>query len=540
MQTLSAMVYFVNDPYCGLFFEAIDYKTQAGHPSGFGRTQGRHGGKQVRIKLSYKMFGALLLTSFVVVALLTGIMRFYVFRNFTSYVTHVELEKLGAAVTALANEYRRQGGWTALSGSPRRFGKLLERIQGDLSSEETGEPRVPKTDLTDMPPPNFHGFIASPEAHGPPYWPRWRLPRRVLRRLSLYDAQQRLVVGRPRKREDSFFRKITVDGRTVGWLALEKPKRSSNRLAEAFFREQSKIFMFSGGGILLLAALVSLFLSRHLLAPIRILTEGTRALTALKFSTRIHVKSGDELGQLAEAFNIMANTLEKYEQRQKQGVSDISHELRTPLSILRGEIEAMQDGIRKSSPEALDSLHAEVLHIGKIVEDLHQLAMADAGALNVCRNPVDPLQVLSDTVAQFRPRLQRAGIAVEIFPTAPQEVTVAGDEHRLAQLYSNLLENTLRYVQTPGILTIWSQRRADGLWIGFDDSGPGVPTEALGRLFDRLYRVDAARTRNMGGSGLGLAICQSIVKAHGGSITAEHAVSGGLGIRIRLPLRPDQ
>jgi two-component system sensor histidine kinase BaeS len=492
----------------------------------------------VRITLSHKMFGALLLTSFMVVALLTGIMRFYVFRNFTSYINRVELEKFDAAVDVLANEYRSQGGWTALRNSPRRFGELLQQIPSNLNSRQPEPAPVPKTGIKAMGPPAFHEFKPSPETMEPEDRPRWEISRRVLRRLSLYDAQQGLVIGRPRKSEDCLFREITVDGQTVGWLALEKPRPSRNRLADAFFREQSKIFLVSGGGILLLAALVSLLLSRHLLAPIRQLTEGTRALSSLKFSTRIHVKSGDELGQLAEAFNIMAKTLEKYEQMRKQWVSDISHELRTPLSILRGEIEAMQDGIRDTSPKALESLHAEVLHIGKIVEDLHQLAMADAGALNVCRDPLDPLQILTDTVAMFGPRLQGAGITVTIPETVSPAVSMAGDARRLAQLYSNLLENTLRYVQTPGTLTIWAQRRADGLWIGFDDSGPGVPTEALGRLFDRLYRVDAARSRDMGGSGLGLAICQAIVKAHGGTITAEHAASGGLGIRIHLPLEP--
>jgi two-component system sensor histidine kinase BaeS len=120
-------------------------------------------------------------------------------------------------------------------------------------------------------------------------------------------------------------------------------------------------------------------LSRHLLRPIKKLADGTQALTARQFKTRIDVHTKDELGQLASGFNIMAQTLERYEQTQKQWLSDIAHELRTPLSILQGEIEAIQDGVREVNRKMFDSLHAEVLHVTKIVNDLHELSMADSG-----------------------------------------------------------------------------------------------------------------------------------------------------------------
>lgn len=288
--------------------------------------------------------------------------------------------------------------------------------------------------------------------------------------------------------------------------------------------------------IVILAAVVSFILSKHLLAPIRQLMMGTQALTSLKFETRIDVRAGDELGQLASDFNVMAQTLRRYEQMRKQWISDISHELRTPLAILRGEVEAMQDGIREMTRDTLDSLHSEVLYINKIVEDLHQLSLAEAGTLYFKNEPLNPLHVLKTALKLFQNRLTQQKITILDNLTAEQDIMVMGDSDRLTQVFSNLLENTLRYADAPGILKIWQNYSKNRLFLNFEDSGPGVPEESVERLFDRLYRVDKSRSRAKGGSGLGLAICKNIVETLGGDIRAENGASGGLRIEITLPL----
>jgi two-component system sensor histidine kinase BaeS len=307
-------------------------------------------------------------------------------------------------------------------------------------------------------------------------------------------------------------------------------------MALRFLKQQSQTFYLIGAGILLLAAIVAFFLSKHLLAPIRQLTAGTQALTSLKFDTRIAVHTGDELGQLAADFNAMAKTLGKYEQMRKQWISDISHELRTPLAILRGEIEAMQDGVRDVNRQTLDSLHAEALHIGKIVDDLHELSLADTGILHLNKKPVDPIQVLKDSLNLFRTRLKQAQIKIQEDLETDRTITLTADAYRLAQLYANLLENTLRYTDSPGTLKISQVCNENVVTLVFEDSGPGVPEASVGRLFDRLYRVDDSRTRAKGGSGLGLSICKTIVESHGGKITAANSPVGGLRIRIEFPL----
>ena len=291
-----------------------------------------------------------------------------------------------------------------------------------------------------------------------------------------------------------------------------------------------------GGGILLLAAVVAFLLSRHLLAPIRKLTAGTQALASRQFDTRIEIESKDELGQLAADFNAMAQTLEDYERMRRQWISDIAHELRTPLSILRGEIEALKDGVREVNRDALDSLYSEAKHLNKIVTDLHELSLADTGALSIQKVPVDAVAVLNKTLGRFKQRFAENQITIENNLENQPPISVIGDADRLQQLFANLLENTLRYADAPGTLKI-GQESTENRWVlFFEDSGPGVPAEALDRLFDRLYRLDRSRSRAMGGSGLGLSICKSIAKALGGEIRAVNANSGGLRIEVELLL----
>ena len=353
-------------------------------------------------------------------------------------------------------------------------------------------------------------------------------------RISLFDAEKRPLTGtEPASPDREQLKPILVDGKVVGWLGMQRP---SNPLDVEFLRLLSQTFFAIGGVALLLALLVTIVLSRHLLSPVKELAEATRALTSRRFDTRIAVRSQDEFGQLATDFNNLAQALERYEQMRRQWMADISHELRTPLAILRGEIEAMQDGVRQITPEALESLHFEVLHVSRIVHDLHDLSLIESQPFQAVLAPVHPLEVLEEALRSFAPRFEQGHIRIETNTSELQHVAIMADADRLKQLFSNLLENVLRYVQAPGELKIFSELQADRLSLAFEDSGPGVPSALLPRLFDRLYRVDMARSRAQGGSGLGLAICKSIVESFGGEIAASQAPAGGLRITIILPV----
>jgi two-component system sensor histidine kinase BaeS len=467
----------------------------------------------VRTKLSYKIFAAFLLTFFVVLALMIGSIRFFAYENFSGYVHKVEIEMLDEFIDRLGAVYKKHQGWRPLKGNFRLWNATLRTLDAKELEKE-----LRARDSVDKKPSKI------------------RYIYRMLHRLTLFDKQKSPVVGRARSPEGHVLREIKSDGQVVGWLALRKHERLSHPLDVAYLEEQFNVFYLAGSAMLVLAAIVSYFLSRNLLAPVKQLTSGTRALTSLKFDTRIDVESKDELGQLASDFNVMATTLEKSEQMRRQWITDISHELRTPLSILRGEIEAIQDGVRKTTPENLDSLHSEVIYLSKIVNDLHDLTLAETGALPLNKTTIDPVRVLKETLKLFETRLAQNHITVIDELVFDQTLALHGDADRLMQLFSNLFENALRYTNSPGTLTLWQVRRTNRLTIYVEDSGPGVPEDAVDRLFDRLYRVDHARTRARGGSGLGLSICKSIIEAHGGKIRAANALAGGLRFEIALPL----
>jgi two-component system, OmpR family, sensor histidine kinase BaeS len=370
----------------------------------------------------------------------------------------------------------------------------------------------------------------------PPLPPPPHDPFRMSFRISLFDERKRLVAGNASPHKEQILKPIEVDGRTVGWLGIKKRTQLSQPLEMEFAREQTRVFFLTGLVALSVAGLLSLVFSGHLLRPIRKLIEGTRALSRREFETRVTIASHDELGQLASDFNNLAQTLDRYERMRKQWLSDISHELRTPLSILRAEIESMQDGVQEITTDSLESLHAEILYLSKIVNDLHDLSLADSAMLAVKKEPVNVIRVLRSTLKSFETRFKDQDMQVQDAMTSERDFVLAGDESRLKQLFSNILENTLRYADSPGTLKLWLDHTADELTLHLMDSGPGVPNASLERLFDRLYRVDEARNREHGGSGLGLAICKSIVAALGGRIKAANGRGAGLWITIVFPL----
>ncbi|HEI4201432.1 TPA: two-component system sensor histidine kinase BaeS, partial [Escherichia coli] len=287
----------------------------------------------------------------------------------------------------------------------------------------------------------------------------------------------------------------------------------------------------------LLAALATFPLARGLLAPVKRLVDGTHKLAAGDFTTRVAPTSEDELGRLAEDFNQLASTLEKNQQMRRDFMADISHELRTPLAVLRGELEAIQDGVRKFTPETLASLQAEVGTLTKLVDDLHQLSMSDEGALAYQKAPVDLIPLLEVAGGAFRERFASRGLKLQF--SLPDSITVFGDRDRLMQLFNNLLENSLRYTDSGGSLKISAEQHDKTVRLTFADSAPGVSDDQLQKLFERFYRTEGSRNRASGGSGLGLAICLNIVEAHNGRIIAAHSPFGGLSITVELPLERD-
>lgn len=346
------------------------------------------------------------------------------------------------------------------------------------------------------------------------------------------------------------------DDQRVGYLVTYRsdPRRSNNfvsglekRLYENSTSDLWKVALLS----LVAVSLIAFLFARQLVRPIRHMRKATARLADGHYDIHIKNTSQDELGQLSTDFNQLATRLQSNEQARKQWVMDIAHELRTPLAVLRGEIEALQDGISKADSETLGSLHHEALHLQHLINDLYELSITDNGALSYKKETVDIIDIIRNVLTIGQRALgyqQDEHLHIDLSQMMTEPVTLQGDPQRLQQLFTNLLKNSDRYTDKPGTLLVTTTLEQDAqtntepstaqtmLKIVFQDSKPGVPDEALPKLFDRLYRVDASRNRARGGAGLGLSISHNIVSAHDGSIHAEHSSLGGLKVVMRFPV----
>jgi two-component system sensor histidine kinase BaeS len=545
----------------------------------------------MKYKLAYKLFVAFLLTNIVGIVLLVGGMQYFMRQYFFDFVRQIELNKIDYLVHRLADEYRQTGDWEALREKQSHWQNLLKHPNARHPPRPPHEgmgppprpphegmgppprpphegmghpPRPPHEGMRHPPrpphegmrPPPMHGgdhqplsFRPPPELldkmlsikdiPGPPVKPIPNSPpdpMMIAPRLTLFDAEKHWVIGRQTDLDNFALRAIDVNGKTVGWVGIQRVETFFAPKDIEFIQQQTRGIYISCLGVLLFSIIVTWLLAQHLVKPLRKLTTATQALAARRFGTRVTVKAQDEVGQLATDFNQMAYTLEQYEQMRQQWLADVAHELRTPLSILRGEVEALQDGIREADDDTLESLHAEALHLTRLVDDLRTLSLADSQALNIRRQPLNPLHVLQQSLNQFQARLVQQKIKLRANLQTKEVPYLAGDSDRLLQVFNNLLENTLRYVDKPGWLKITPTLTPTFLQLDFIDSGPGVPDFALPHLFYRLYRAEPSRNRAQGGTGLGLSICKSIIEMHGGEISAQKAPEGGLWFKISLPV----
>ncbi|EKS6738773.1 two-component system sensor histidine kinase BaeS [Enterobacter ludwigii] len=452
-----------------------------------------------------KLFVAIFATCIVLLVTMHWAVRVSFERGFIDYIKHGNEQRLQGLSDALSDQYALHGNWRFLRNNDRFVFQILRSLEHDTGDDRPGP---------GMPP------------HG------WRTQFWVI------DQDMRVLVG-PRAPipPDGTKRGITVNNATVGWVIASPVERLTRNTDINFDRQQRRTSWLIVGLSTLLAALATFPLARGLLAPVKRLVEGTHKLAAGDFSTRVDTRSQDELGKLAQDFNQLASTLEKNQQMRRDFMADISHELRTPLAVLRGELEAIQDGVRQFTPESVASLQAEVGTLTKLVDDLHQLSMSDEGALAYQKAPVDVINVLEVVSGAFRERFASRNLKIDL--SLPDSAVVFGDKDRLMQLFNNLLENSLRYTDSGGGLHISGKQENGHFALTFADSAPGVQDAQLEKLFERFYRTEGSRNRASGGSGLGLAICVNIVEAHNGTIRAAHSPFGGVSITVELPLERD-
>ncbi|MBV8043000.1 two-component system sensor histidine kinase BaeS [Pluralibacter sp.] len=455
--------------------------------------------------ITAKLFLAIFATCIVLLVSMHWAVRLSFEHGFIDYIKRGNEQRLQLLSEALAEQYASHGNWRFLRNNDRFVFQILRSLEHDSSDDRPGP---------GMPP------------HG------WRTQFWVVDQNALVLVGPRAPVP-----ADGTRRGIMVNGMEVGAVIASPVERLTRNTDINFDRQQKRTSWLIVGLATLLTALATFLLARGLLAPVKRLVDGTHKLAAGDFSTRVTATDTDELGRLAQDFNQLASTLERNQQMRRDFMADISHELRTPLAVLRGELEAIQDGVRQFTPESVASLQAEVATLTKLVDDLHQLSMSDEGALAYQKSPTDVVSLLEMAAGAFRERFAHRGLTLTL--RLPESATVFGDRDRLMQLFNNLLENSLRYTDAGGQLRVSAEKNASLLTLQFADSAPGVTDEQLAMLCERFYRAEGSRNRASGGSGLGLAICVNIVAAHGGQLHAAHSPFGGVSIKVELPLDRD-
>ncbi len=536
---------------------------------------------QLKISIGLRLFFAVLISIIGIVTASLLFMREKVAVSFSSYAVQIEFDRLEALYQSIQKRYAANQNWDFIEGTPeKRKNWLIDELttmyqkqgartvstskESTPTTEKSATGRLPASTsqlyqaqdsrLPPLPPP------APPEPPAPPSPPHAPEPATtgqyehklkyqnardeppntsinsidLFQRISLLDENGLYLAGNTIEGEPNTARPILVNQNTVGFLVLSHPRLPSDTMAQKFMETQKESIALLLLIAVVLSALVASVLARHFRRPIQQLVSGAEQLEMGNFDTRLAENRSDELGRLARSFNQLAHKLYEVEQQRRQWVADTSHELRTPISVIRAQLEALQDGIRPSNAENLALLHRQVMSLNKLVDELYTLSRIDIGVLRYEFSTCDLRQIVQEVINNFEEKLTSADLVKELdFGSTP--IQIEADAERLRQVVSNLIENSIRYTNSPGKLSI--RLRGNGphtqhIHLIIEDSAPGVPEDSLQQLGERFFRVESSRNRNSGGAGLGLALCRRILAAHHAEISFSQSTLGGLKIDI--------
>ena len=544
-----------------------------------------------RVPIALRLFLTVLLTTLVIITLSLGVLHWTMQKNFTKYVADVEMQKLDHLISNLAGVYSVYHDWgnaiqaqiLQIEGQAdpddydrlshwwlrRQYDIALQQryfeehtfvnLPATLARADQGKPLLDQEELRWLElnlPSEYQPFEglkfplkSNENAFRPPDRKEGQAQNKLKEsnkkkqfismpdrlglssRLSLYDAKRQFVVGEPSSDQISY-RPIIVNDKVVGYLGLKPVLDQDDALSINFFSNQKR-YLFLVYGLTILASLIAaLLLATYFKKPIQRLLNGTRELTQGNYQHKVKINRNDELGDLSNELNQLAEILDQHETSRRQWVADTSHELKTPLAVLQAQIEAMQDGIRKATPEHLDAMMRQVSSLKKLTQDLADLAQADAQQLKCYVTAVNPWDVIVQEVENFKPKFEQANLKVSVQGDAP---VLQLDTDRFKQIVVNLLSNSIRYTELGGEIQIHTEQTETAWSLYVDDSPYGLTDEQLRHLGERFYRVDDSRTRSTGGTGLGLALSCKIAQALGGHLRFEHSPLGGLRCKLTFP-----
>lgn len=479
----------------------------------------------MRFRLWHKLVITIVSITSIVLLIAIMLSNHTVKSGFLAYLNAIEESRLDNLADILLNDYETHKNWDFIKNNRALWNRYF--TQSKPSNRKNGDNTRPRQlrQLGSRPGEERRRKTPLRENRFPP----------PPKEMALLDVNKTHIVGGKKPSAQAELKSIRLNDEVVGYLRFEPFTKITEGLDQQFLSHQTnafiKIAILSLGIVLIGAWLFANYLRK------RINTIGRHAgrLTSGNFAVYPSDASADELGQLSRKLKFLGETLERNRLSREQWMSDISHELRTPVAVLQGEIEAIQDGVRKLTSESIDSLHQEVVRLGRLVNDLHELSMSDLGALSYDKESINIVELIDDVLTSHQIQFDEKCISTNI-NAVDSSIMINGDGQRLEQLFSNLANNSRLYTSESGAVIINIKQKKSKVIIRWEDSIPGVAGVDLVKLFDRLYRVNTSRNRNTGGSGLGLAICKNIVKAHDGSIDVDHSDLGGVKFTITFPL----
>lgn len=467
-----------------------------------------------RLNTQQQLFLAIAGTGvFLVVVVLLGV-RSYFLQNFSDYLAEQEQRRLQQVAVVLSEYYETF------------HRQMPARVRAEFSERESWR-QVIQTIQRDL--------LINPE--------RVNLdPDLSFSALTLETIGGERIFGPDIAAPVTVF--VLSEGQIIATLSTELPTSQMQPLDQVFRQQQMQSFLWAGALALVVAALVAWFVATRLRARLALLKRTTQQIAAGDYASKLSPRlfdnhQRDDIAELALALQTMATTLNNTEQQRRAFMADIAHELRTPLTVLKGELEAVEDGIRQPDKVLCSRLQQQTEQLARLVSDIDTLAQAQAGGMNYQRSSIDLKQWLQQQVTQWQALAEQHHLQLTLIVSEDSAVTVQADTSRLQQALQNLLQNSVRYTESsealPGQVRVSLTATPTHAVISIEDTAPGVATEHLAHLFERFYRTDSHRHRQQGGSGLGLAISRQIVQAHHGSIHAEPSELGGLKVTITLP-----
>ncbi len=454
---------------------------------------------------------ALTLVVFVAVGAIAILVMRTTNTQFRQYITHSEMRASGTGMQQLVAFYDEQGSWEGVSSLldqavvvAGRWGFALP-MRGPFSGVP-GE-RLDIT-LTDA---------------------RWKI---------VYDGAGDTEGSKLASRDRSKALPVTraSDGKVIGYLLLSLPSGEDRLgdLEQRFLTGMRRILIIGATLAVAVGLAIGALLSRNLTAPLGRLAAAARAVAAGRLDQRVQVEGSAEIVEVGQAFNDMTAALQASERQRQNMVADVAHELRTPLSVIQGNLRAILDGVYSLDEGEISRVYDETRLLSRLVDDLRELALADAGQLRLQLRSVDVGGVIRNAIDSLSPAAETQGVTLSAH--VPEELPAAlADADRVAQVMRNLLVNGVRHTPSGGTIQVSAGRSGSFIEVGVTDTGEGIASEDLPRIFDRFWQGDRARAHR-GRSGLGLSVAQSLVEAQGGRIWVESELGRGSTFRFTLPM----